>query len=31
LSRVGEGTEVCLDVPEHLIYDSTSDSERDTE
>jgi signal transduction histidine kinase/ligand-binding sensor domain-containing protein len=24
LSRVGEGTEVCLDVPEHLIYDSTS-------
>ncbi len=23
LSRVGEGTEVCLDVPEHLIYDST--------
>jgi signal transduction histidine kinase len=21
LSRVGEGTEVCLDVPEHLIYD----------
>ena len=31
LSRVGEGTEVCLDVPEHLIYDSTGDSERDTE
>jgi len=22
LSRVGEGTEVCLEVPEHLIYDS---------
>jgi signal transduction histidine kinase/ligand-binding sensor domain-containing protein len=28
LSRVGEGTEVCLDVPEHLIYDSTSRDSR---
>jgi signal transduction histidine kinase/ligand-binding sensor domain-containing protein len=24
LSRVGEGTEVCLDIPEHLIYDPQS-------
>jgi signal transduction histidine kinase len=32
LSRVGEGTEVCLDVPEHLIYDSKSrDLERGKE
>jgi signal transduction histidine kinase len=22
LSRAGEGTEVCLEIPEHLIYDS---------
>ena len=32
LSRVGEGTEVCLDIPEHLIYDSHNrGSDRATE
>ncbi len=31
LSRAGEGTEVCLDVPEHLIYDSQGRDERATE
>jgi signal transduction histidine kinase/ligand-binding sensor domain-containing protein len=31
LSRVGEGTEVCLDVPGHLVYDSqASDMDRGT-
>jgi ligand-binding sensor domain-containing protein/signal transduction histidine kinase len=32
LSRAGEGTEVCLDVPEHLIYDAQGrDPERGAE